>query len=69
MARTQAERSTIALYLYHPELKTVWGDLEADIPVIKPKRAPQPKELKAILLPFQQVVFTNLALACLSNGL
>jgi DNA repair protein RAD16 len=53
----------VALYLYHPELKTVWGDLEADIPVIKPKCAPQPKELKAILLPFQQVVLTDLVIA------
>lgn len=45
----------MALYLFHPELKNVWGDLEEDIPIIKPERAPQPKQLKAVLLPFQQV--------------
>ena len=63
IAGMKAEKSTVALYLYHPELKTVWGDLESDIPVIEPKRAPQPKQLKAILLPFQQVVLADLIIA------
>ena len=51
----QAERSTIALYHHHPDLRTAWGDLEADIPAQQPDRAPQPPGFKATLLPFQQV--------------
>ena len=54
-AYSQAEKSTIALYHHHPELRTVWGDLEADIPMRKLERAPQPPGFKATLLPFQQV--------------
>jgi len=42
------------LYRFHPELKTVWGDIEANIPIIAPVRAEQPKNLKLVLLPFQQ---------------
>ncbi|KAF5364376.1 hypothetical protein D9756_000893 [Leucocoprinus leucothites] len=51
---TYAEKATIALYRFHPELKTVWGDLEENIPIITPVRAEQPKRLKLTLLPFQQ---------------
>ncbi|KDQ12678.1 hypothetical protein BOTBODRAFT_112348 [Botryobasidium botryosum FD-172 SS1] len=51
---TWAEKNTIALYAYHPELQTVWGDLEKDIEIIKPKEAPQPAKLKVTLLPFQR---------------
>lgn len=50
----QAERSTIALQLYHPELKDVWGDLERTIPIVKPKKLEPPASLKVTLLPFQE---------------
>lgn len=48
----KAEKATIALYRYHPELKTCWGDLEKK-PVSTPTPGVQPKELKIKLLPFQ----------------
>ncbi|KZS92628.1 hypothetical protein SISNIDRAFT_412173 [Sistotremastrum niveocremeum HHB9708] len=51
---TWAERSTVALYRTHPELRNVWGDLEEAIPVTIPKKAQQPAGLKVTLLPFQQ---------------
>ncbi|KAF8341641.1 SNF2 family N-terminal domain-containing protein [Cantharellus anzutake] len=51
---TWSEKTTIGLFQYHPELRTVWGDLEADVPVVTPQRAPQPGGFKATLLPFQQ---------------
>jgi DNA repair protein RAD16 len=41
----QAEKTTIALYRHHPELKTCWGDLEKR-EVITPKKGVQPPELK-----------------------
>ena len=50
----QAERSTIALYRHHPELRTVWGDVEESIKIVIPEKAAQPEELKLKLLPFQQ---------------
>ncbi|KAG8796960.1 DNA repair protein rad16 [Serendipita sp. 411] len=49
---TYAEKATISLYLYHPELRTCWGDLEKR-EIIQPERGVQPPELKAKLLPFQ----------------
>ncbi|KIM23150.1 hypothetical protein M408DRAFT_266519 [Serendipita vermifera MAFF 305830] len=49
---TYAEKSTIALYRHHPELKTTWGDLEKR-EVIKPETGVQPPGLKVKLLPFQ----------------
>ncbi|KAF9449564.1 hypothetical protein P691DRAFT_812231 [Macrolepiota fuliginosa MF-IS2] len=51
---THAEKTTIALYAFHPELRTAWGDVEANIPIIAPVKAEQPKNLKLTLLPFQQ---------------
>ncbi|EGO01461.1 hypothetical protein SERLA73DRAFT_176736 [Serpula lacrymans var. lacrymans S7.3] len=51
---TWAEKSTIALRKHHPELKDVWGDLEASIPIIVPQKAEQPATLKVTLLPFQK---------------
>ncbi|TFL01722.1 SNF2 family N-terminal domain-containing protein [Pterulicium gracile] len=51
---THAEKTTIALQKHHPELKDVWGDLEAKIQIITPVEAEQPKELKVTLLPFQR---------------
>ncbi|EIM85522.1 uncharacterized protein STEHIDRAFT_59279 [Stereum hirsutum FP-91666 SS1] len=51
---TYAEKSTIQLHKHHPELRDAWGDLEATIEVVEPKKAEQPSGLKATLLPFQQ---------------
>ncbi|KAJ3162808.1 DNA repair protein rad16 [Geranomyces michiganensis] len=42
------------IYNNHPELVTVWEQLEAEMEVIVPVRADQPKELTVKLLPFQQ---------------
>lgn len=50
----QAEKSTVALHKHHPELKTVWGDLEANIKVVKPLESQQPANIKLTLLPFQR---------------
>ena len=50
----KAEKSTMALQKYHPELKDVWGDLEKTIPIITPQRSEQPANLKVTLLPFQR---------------
>jgi len=43
---------TVALEHYHPELKSVWGDLEKR-PLIELSKAEQPKSIKLTLLPFQ----------------
>lgn len=51
---SQAEKTSLALEKYHPELKVVWGDLEEQVPVITPEKAEQPAGLKVTLLPFQQ---------------
>ncbi|KAJ7477236.1 SNF2 family N-terminal domain-containing protein [Mycena galericulata] len=51
---TYAEKSTIALRKHHPELKDVWGDLAANIPIVIPTKADQPANLKLTLLPFQR---------------
>ncbi|KAA1465948.1 hypothetical protein DENSPDRAFT_768153 [Dentipellis sp. KUC8613] len=51
---TYAEKSTLALHRHHPELKDAWGDLEAKLDIVTPKRAEQPSRLKVTLLPFQQ---------------
>lgn len=40
------------LEAYHPELKTMWGDLEAT-PVLKTRKIEQPKTISRILKPFQ----------------
>jgi DNA repair protein RAD16 len=50
----KAEKSTIALRKHHPELKDVWGDLAANIPIVVPTKADQPANLKLTLLPFQR---------------
>ncbi|KAH7108156.1 SNF2 family N-terminal domain-containing protein [Auriculariales sp. MPI-PUGE-AT-0066] len=50
---TQAEKTALKLYKHHPELRNVWGDVEAKIPVRVPVRGEQPPELKISLLPFQ----------------
>lgn len=50
---THAEKTTIALHKFHPELRDVWGDLEANIAVVVPEKAEQPQGIKLQLLPFQ----------------
>jgi hypothetical protein len=50
----QRDKSTVQLHLFHPELKTCWGDLKKAIAIVTPEKAEQPKKLRAILLPFQQ---------------
>jgi DNA repair protein RAD16 len=50
---TQAEKSTIQLHKYHPELRDAWGDLEAAVRVEEPQKAEQPSGLRVTLLPFQ----------------
>lgn len=51
---TYAEKATLALHKHHPELRTVWGDLETSVKPVSPEKAEQPEELKITLLPFQQ---------------
>jgi len=51
---SQAERTSVALHLHHPELRTVWGDLERKPAVEAREKAVQPPSLKLKLLPFQQ---------------
>lgn len=50
---TYAEKATLALHKHHPELRTVWGDLETRVKPVSPEKAEQPEELKITLLPFQ----------------
>lgn len=50
---TYAERTTLALHRYHPELHDVWGSLERNVKPVVPEKAQQPEELKIDLLPFQ----------------
>lgn len=51
---SQAEKTSVALHLHHPELRTVWGDLERKPAVEAKEKAAQPPNLKVKLLPFQQ---------------
>ncbi|PCH41548.1 hypothetical protein WOLCODRAFT_70089 [Wolfiporia cocos MD-104 SS10] len=51
---TNAEKTSLRLNRYHPELQDVWGDLERGIAVVVPQKAEQPEGLKVTLLPFQQ---------------
>ncbi|EPQ59717.1 hypothetical protein GLOTRDRAFT_71378 [Gloeophyllum trabeum ATCC 11539] len=50
---THAEKTTVALSLFHPELKDAWGDFEKKVAIVQPEKAEQPAKLKATLLPFQ----------------
>lgn len=50
---TPAEKATVALNRYHPELREVWGDIST-IPVNQTTMAPQPENMKLTLLPFQR---------------
>ncbi|PPR03377.1 hypothetical protein CVT24_012502 [Panaeolus cyanescens] len=51
---THAEKTTLSLHRHHPELRGVWGDLESNVPIVQPRKAEQPANLKVTLLPFQQ---------------
>ncbi|KAL1701605.1 SNF2 family N-terminal domain-containing protein [Schizophyllum commune] len=52
---THAEKTTLLLRRYHPELRDVWGDLETRVEVAgKVPEAEQPSRLKLTLLPFQR---------------
>ncbi|KAH7888148.1 SNF2 family N-terminal domain-containing protein, partial [Phlebopus sp. FC_14] len=51
---TSSEKASLALKKHHPDLKDVWGDVKANIPIHVPDRAEQPAGLKVTLLPFQQ---------------
>ncbi|KAJ3177713.1 DNA repair protein rad16 [Geranomyces variabilis] len=50
----KADKAKQAIYDHHPELLTVWEQLETEMEVIVPVRADQPKEVTVTLLPFQQ---------------
>lgn len=50
----QRDKSTAQLHLFHPELKSCWGDLKKTISIIVPQKAEQPERLLVTLLPFQQ---------------
>ena len=51
--RTQYDKNFSALIKHHPQLKTVWEDLQRTVAVIKPEEAEQPAGLNIRLLPFQ----------------
>lgn len=48
------EKVNIELLKFHPELATVWDELENKVSVIAPELADQPEGLKLRLLPFQR---------------
>lgn len=51
---TQGEKNGLMLSIHHPELKDVWGDLQANIKVVKPVPMEAHPSLKLTLLPFQK---------------
>lgn len=51
---SHSEKNSLALQEHHPELVDVWGDLDNPPPKPEPKKAEQPANLKAVLLPFQR---------------
>ncbi|TKY84842.1 hypothetical protein EX895_005922 [Sporisorium graminicola] len=52
--RTQYDKNYSALIKHHPQLKSVWEDLQRTVAVIKPEEAEQPTGLTIRLLPFQR---------------
>lgn len=50
----QAEKTTVRLHRYHPELRSIWKDVEARKKDVVPEKAEQPAGLKVTLLPFQR---------------
>ncbi|KNC99583.1 uncharacterized protein SPPG_04971 [Spizellomyces punctatus DAOM BR117] len=53
-ARRQAKKDTKGTYDFHPELVTVWEQLEKEVQVIVPQQAEQPQDVNVKLLPFQR---------------
>ncbi|SPO26734.1 probable RAD16 - nucleotide excision repair protein [Ustilago trichophora] len=53
-SRTQYDKNFTALIKHHPQLETVWEDLQNTVAVIKPEEAEQPSGLNIRLLPFQR---------------
>ncbi|TPX65967.1 hypothetical protein SpCBS45565_g04840 [Spizellomyces sp. 'palustris'] len=53
-ARRQAKKDTKGTYDFHPELVTVWEELEREVQVIVPQQAEQPQDVNVKLLPFQR---------------
>ena len=51
---SQAEKTSVALRFHHPDLRTVWGDLERKPAIEVKEKAAQSADLKVKLLPFQQ---------------
>ncbi|RYO78275.1 hypothetical protein DL766_007599 [Monosporascus sp. MC13-8B] len=49
---SRAEKERRRLETHHPELKTMWRDLQ-DMPILKAGKAEQPKSINRILKPFQ----------------
>ena len=54
MTLSQAEKTSVALRFHHPELRTVWGDLERKPAIEAKEKAAQLPDLKVKLLLFQQ---------------
>lgn len=52
--RTQYDKNFSALIKHHPQLETVWDDLQKTVAIIKPEEAEQPAGLNIKLLPFQR---------------
>ncbi|SNX84973.1 probable RAD16 - nucleotide excision repair protein [Melanopsichium pennsylvanicum] len=52
--RTRYDKNFATLIKHHPQLKTVWEDLQNMVAVIKPEEAEQPSGLNIKLLPFQR---------------
>lgn len=49
----QADKVQLKLEKHHPELVNVWENLESEVNIIKPSKAPQPDFIAQKLLPFQ----------------
>ncbi|KAI8820231.1 SNF2 family N-terminal domain-containing protein [Fimicolochytrium jonesii] len=52
--QAKADARKQQIYEYHPELLTVWDQLEKEMEVIEPEQAEQPADVRVKLLPFQQ---------------
>ncbi|GAA98283.1 hypothetical protein E5Q_04966 [Mixia osmundae IAM 14324] len=50
---TWQEKTHLKLMEHHPELRDVWGDVEAQVKVVEPIKAKQPVGLSLKMLPFQ----------------
>ncbi|KAJ3040875.1 DNA repair protein rad16 [Rhizophlyctis rosea] len=52
--RKKKGENKASIYDHHPELVTVWDELEEDMKVIEPQMADQPSDVLVKLLPFQR---------------